>query len=418
MKTETALDQLRRGYLPTPVELERIQTDLASLSTELARLDAQIRDFMARRDNMMLFKRFFGVSSDTPECSDESTRGASPPMPDNQYMESTRSLLKKEHVQSPNGLDDPLGIRFPCRSQAFVADIWANPKFDENQILMTTLSESTSRWREITLTMLPIEYIHEFYCASAPLLQDLRITESRLPAKDWRDLFTLPSVRTLSLQGLNHLHCGIPREKGEQAPPIINKHAPDLLDAFSNITHLSFPATLDDRGVCQSVQGISGKLFVGILKNLPELVSLEAYINDLELRATKVTKLAALTSLFLHARFIDLPVVDHFLDSLVMPKLRNLRVAANPSALPFLPFSSLRKGSPLIRQLDIDSGAFSKEVFREIIRNFPSLVKLVFRDGECDRCQDPRPANTEYLLTLLSQPAIRRSLPFLKDLEI
>ncbi|KAJ7141680.1 hypothetical protein C8R43DRAFT_892613 [Mycena crocata] len=52
MNTESILKRLRTGYLPTPSDLERIHTDLALLSTELTRLDSQIREFTAQRDRI------------------------------------------------------------------------------------------------------------------------------------------------------------------------------------------------------------------------------------------------------------------------------------------------------------------------------------------------------------------------------
>ncbi|KAJ7141683.1 hypothetical protein C8R43DRAFT_1131303 [Mycena crocata] len=180
-----------------------------------------------------------------------------------------------------------------------------------HRTLLAALITSTSRWRKIALTTVPRQYLVELRCVSAPLLQDLQIVESRY-ATEWLDLFTLRSVRRLSLQGY-----------------ILCMHAPQLVNVFSHITHLSFSASVDDRSYPSQHEGIPGGVFVGILKDLAHIISLEAYINNDRLHATEVTNLPLLESLSLHARSINLPVLDNFLAHLIMPKLCNLRIAAS-----------------------------------------------------------------------------------------
>ncbi|KAJ7153889.1 hypothetical protein C8R43DRAFT_1001434 [Mycena crocata] len=445
MQLDSILNQLRTGCALTVSESVEIQTDLDSLSKELSRLDALILDFSAQRDRVResieshraLIAPIRRLPDDivqevflaclprhrnaamSPEeaplllcriCSVWRALALATPMLWASLHVQIAFILQREDrmhavaqwVKRSGGC--PLSLSVSGPSPADYPSGLPDPEADEMapDLLLGTLLQSASRWRDVALNDLPPVYAEQLRGAPTPLLQAIQIRDEQ-DATQWLNLITSPIIRKVSLEVVIRLD-----------------HGPVLLPLLSSVTHLSIWS--NPRSPWED-NGIPANLALDILHNLTQLVSLKMKIKPIQLVANQTTHLPFLESFDLRGLHVALPVFDDLLAQLIMPRLRHLclessRVDAQNQSVAHSntpSFASLCKHSPSISSLNINLENFMRDPFRGTLLNFPSLTKLVVQDGSPWSGDDI--VNTRYLLTLLAEPTSTSLLPALRALE-
>ncbi|KAJ7153934.1 hypothetical protein C8R43DRAFT_443439 [Mycena crocata] len=447
MEKEAILIQLRTSYLPTPVEIEDTQRELASLSAELASLAAEqahleerIGQLTARRHEINhaieLQAALIAPIRRIPDDVIQDIFLACLPTHRNAVMATSEAPLilcricsawRALALATPRiwaSLHIPLAfsIEKSPRTQAIVewlvrsascplslsicsnpADIFSgaaeplstNSSYREHSLLLETLARSAPRWRDIMLSDLPRSYSRKLCASTAPLLQVVRIKDDSGVAQ-WSKLCSVSNVRTLDLQ-----------VEFASEPTLI-------VPVLSHITHLSIAA----HGGSWGPLGISGILALGILQNLKQLVSLKIRILDLPVPSGH-TSLPVLKSLELHSSQTD---VERLLENIIMPALLHLFVdvmeLSNPTPSTWLSsrWATFSQHSPLVQNLEFTLISFTRDTLRQTLQNFPSLVTLVLIDsGGWRKSATPDTGN---VLTLLAEPTSTNVCPSLRTLEI
>ncbi|KAJ7124025.1 hypothetical protein C8R43DRAFT_1031579 [Mycena crocata] len=263
---------------------------------------------------------------------------------------------------------------------------------------LKSILQSAPRWRAVALSDLPGPCLDQLRTASMPLLQAVRIKSDELPLAQWLDVCAAPSVHRVDLDLV-----------------VVEEDASILVPRLSHITHLSMSG--------RPWPGIPGNIAVSILTTLTQLVSLNMFINDIPLISEGTTRLPSLKSLELHASAGSLPQLADMLDHFVMPKLHHLAVDSGVAVRSDAPlFATVTERSPLIETLEISLHNFTQEALRGTLFNFHSLVGIavlntkIWHPTPAHPNNPPPPANTEYLLMLLTREA-PTLLPSLRALE-
>ncbi|KAJ7165456.1 hypothetical protein C8R43DRAFT_1104111 [Mycena crocata] len=426
------------GYVPTQSETKGIQTDLDSLSKELARLDSLIRDLSVQRDKI---KEVIGFNcaliSPVRRLPDDVLREvflACLPSHRNAVMSTREAPLLLCRVCSTwrvlalatppiwASLHLHLGFVLQSEARALAAAQWlarsaacalslsiagAHPPSDgflellpmsgipnPGQHILGALVQSTARWRDVTVNHISDTYLKEFRAASTPLLQVVRVRDAA-NVTDWLEIFAASSVHTLELD-----------------VGILEENTPVLLSGLSHITNLSI--------ACNSgpgIPGIPGHVTFSIMTKLTQLVFLKIAINELPSAQNEIICLPLLESLDLGDSWVTLQQLVDLLDQLAMPQL--LHLAIGSGQLPqstTTSFAKVGERSPLVQSLRITLHNFTPEMLRETLPNFPSLAKLVVHDTAGWNPEIILP-DTTYILTLLTERAQTNPLPSLRVFE-
>ncbi|KAJ7174955.1 hypothetical protein C8R43DRAFT_975599 [Mycena crocata] len=438
MQLDSVLDKLRSGYVPTPPEIQGVQTDVVSLTKELLRLETQIRDLSVQREsvrkNLLSHQALLSPVRRLPDDVVQDIFLACLPTDRNAVMSVREAPLLLCRVCSTwraLALATPilwasvhlhLGFILQSDSRTHAVVQWlqrsaacplalsvsglpagafdgamdmtpilSDSRAQSHTILLGTLVQSAHRWRDIALTDLPHLYLQELRGLSTPVLQSIKINDYSV-VTEWLNLLTAPKLRTLALQ-----------------VEILEEHAHLLLPAISHITNLSISASNREWG---TLNGVPANVGLGILTSFTQLVSLAIFFQDIHPATTDMVNLPVLESLTRGCALL-VPFA-HLLDHLIMPRLFHLAVRGQPGGSNDSLFATLAERSPLIRDLEIDLHGFTTRSLRGTLPHFPSLKKLVV--GEWHPNPVARLADTEFLLTLLAES--NQEIPILRQLEI
>ncbi|KAJ7153890.1 hypothetical protein C8R43DRAFT_1235295 [Mycena crocata] len=445
MQLDSALKQLRTGYVPSVPESVGIQANLASLSDELARLEALIRDLSSQRDKVQesieLQRALIAPIRRLPDdvlrelflaCLPTHRNAAMSPVEPPLLLCRICSVWRALALATPMlwaSLHTHIDFILPREDRAHAVAQWVGRSaacplslsmsgtflygFTEvspwvpdtsHNLFLGTLVQPACRWRNISLKDLPPVFAEQSRGVSTPLLQVIHIRESESIAR-WLNLIASPGVRKVFLEA---------RVREEVAMFLIPR--------MSSVTHLSITPSPNDPW---KDHGISSNTVVNILRSLTQSVSLQLKkkiqgIDTAAVVANATMHLPLLESLALEGSHIRLPLFSDLLEQLVMPRLRHLCLssaeASVPDSHPY--FASLRERSPLIYSLDINLDGFTCDTLRTTLSNFPSLSTLAVRDEP-----NPSPfllnhlANTKFLFGLLANLTQHDLLPALRVLE-
>ncbi|KAJ7154905.1 hypothetical protein C8R43DRAFT_1000684 [Mycena crocata] len=437
MQREPILDRLRAGYLPTPAEIEDTQRELASLSTELGRLEELIRDLSARRDEIWksieLKQALIAPVRQIPDDVLQDIFLACLPTHRNAVMSTTESPLllgricsswralalatpriwASLHIHIGFSIQSDDRIRAiaewlersaACPLSLSISDTFPkHPHFEPypsdsydaaEALLMGILISTVHRWQDMSLSDLSGSCFDAFHDISAPFLRTIRLKHAPDVTR-WLKLFASPTVRTLELE-----------------VALTSEHTPLLLPSLSNITHLSIA---HDGGDPWWPVGIPSILVFGILQNLTQLVSLNMTISDIWL-PDRSTVLPVLQSLDLYGAPSEIPL---FLEYLIMPSL--LHFAADSMVIgrptPSM-WANFCEHSPQVRSLVLSFVSFTRETLRQTLQHLPSLAKLVVTDDSSGGWNSNVLLDVDYFLTLLAEPPETNLCPSLRTLEI
>ncbi|KAJ7123304.1 hypothetical protein C8R43DRAFT_1241181 [Mycena crocata] len=440
------LSHLRTGYVPTSTETKGLQTDLISLTKELARLETLIQDLSARRDkieeSIQLHQAVLAPVRRLPDDVLQDIFLACLPTHRNAVMSTREAPLllcrvcrtwRALALATPRiwaSLHIHLGFILQGKQRAQALTQWLqraagcplslsicgtlpgaqNGAIDrtplsidssgsEHEILLDALVKSTTRWHNVALTDLHTSYVQELRATSTPMLQSLQIRD-RAPLAHWVDVFSSPGIRTLTLEVM-----------------IVEEDGPLLLPALSLITHLSISSNTNGPW---GPFGIPGSLAHNIFPQLTQLVSLKIVVQEVLAASSGTTHFPVLESLDLRVGNAELSALDALLDHLTMPHLCHLSVDAPVmpgSNAPF--FATLRTSSPQLRSLEIGLSSFTHETLRGTLPHLAPLTRLVVRDSSGWHPDPELPlADTEILLLLLTEPALANAFTELRELKI
>ncbi|KAJ7120710.1 hypothetical protein C8R43DRAFT_1136652 [Mycena crocata] len=420
MPSESVLDQLRTGHTPTAAGSKDIQSEIAALSMELAHLETLIRDLSARRAEIQesieikqalvapvrripddILRDIFLACLPTHRNAVMSTReaplilcricstwralaSATPQIWASLHIHIDFTVANEGRTRATvqwleRAAACPLALSI-CGNSVAALDL--DPDATDSvhlyhSLLLDTLVQSAPRWRDISLSDLPRSYFRKLYDSSAPLLRALRIRD-KAEVVEWHSCL-VSTVRILILQ------------------VTLRPQDTLLLPRLSQVTHLSISSSGPwGPGIVPS------PLALGILEYLTQLVSLKIAMSILQL-PNGTTSLPVLESLCLRVLHSE---VAPLLEYLVMPAFLHFSVdplmMSGPTASVW---TTLGERSALLRTFEFGFSTFTREALRETLQSMPSLSNLVILDIGWHSSPHTVLPDTDFILTLLSEPA-------------